>query len=686
VNKLLTRVRFGLKTFSQMVFGRPGTWWGTRLGGTRLNYAASVADGRGNAIIMAVGFWLARTFPEAPLRVLRKTGAELEPVADHQLTQLLRVPNPFYSGLLLWFATLLDWLITGNAYWLKVRSGGGRVVQLWWVPSFTMEPAWPDDGRTFISHYDYTPGTQVPIKIAPADVVHFRYGLDPNNVRKGLSPIGSLLREIFTDDEAANTTAAILRNMGVPGVVLSPDGKDDEINGPDAEEMKTEFQQRFGGDMRGTPMVTSLPIKVTQLGFSPEQMNLRSLRRIPEERVTAILGVPAVVVGLGAGLDRSTFANYSQAREAAYESNIIPTQRLFAEELRTQLLGDFDDPNRTEIDFDLAKVRVLQDDQNALHERAREDVKAGLITLNQGLAMIGEEQLPGDTGDIRYIPISVTPTAGDALLPPEPAPVPPALSEPGTQPPQLRSIAAELKSPAQFAPGVLRIRARLTPALATETERFLHGQRDRVLRALRAALKDVADDDVFNADAESELLRKLLEPWYSRALESVADLSQAALGISFEIDDPLVRAYLRASGAKITLISETTRQAVRNALVAGQAEGESYQQLASRIRDLPEFDRPRALMVARTELGESTIKATVLSHTVSGVVVGEIIHDGSDFDEPCAVRNGKRITLAEAAGVGLLHPNCTMSLAPITDARELRSATNGHVKELAGVK
>jgi hypothetical protein len=166
---------------------------------------------------------------------------------------------------------------------------------------------------------------------------------------------------------------------------------------------------------------------VSVLSFNPEQMQLRELRRIPEERVSAIFGTPAVVVGLGAGLDRSTYSNMAEAREAAYESNIIPTQRLFAAELDTQLVPDFGDPTRLRVGFDLSKVRVLQDDQNALHERARLNLGAGLLTLNQALEMIGEEALPGPDGEIRFLPSNVTPTVADDLLPPEPEPVPAAL-------------------------------------------------------------------------------------------------------------------------------------------------------------------------------------------------------------------------------------------------------------------
>jgi hypothetical protein len=35
--------------------------------------------------------------------------------------------------------------------------------------------------------------------------VHFRFGLDPDDPRKGYSPLKSVLREVFTDDEAARS-------------------------------------------------------------------------------------------------------------------------------------------------------------------------------------------------------------------------------------------------------------------------------------------------------------------------------------------------------------------------------------------------------------------------------------------------------------------------------------------------
>jgi HK97 family phage portal protein len=370
--------------------------WTMVLGNTSYPYAAQVGDGTSSSVVMAVVQWICRTFPEAPLRVLALDGqGRRRMVHGHPLAALLEHPNPYYAGSLLWMATLLDWTTAGNAYWLKVRDGAGRVVQIWWAPQRTMEPRWDTGSTSFITHYDYTPVGGTTIPIPAADVVHFRYGLDPQNPRKGLSPLASVLREILTDEEAGNFSAALVRNLGVPGVILAPDGET-ELMPEDAEVLRAEFRARFTGDRRGEPMILSGRIKAQTLSLNPQELELRTLRRIPEERVSAVLGVPAVVAGLGAGLDRAIYANYREAREAAYESNIVPTQRLFAAEIETQLLGDFEhmegrgtQGERLLVQFDTSQVRVLQEDENHLATRLATLVGAGILTRDEARERLG---------------------------------------------------------------------------------------------------------------------------------------------------------------------------------------------------------------------------------------------------------------------------------------------------------
>jgi len=389
-----------------MIFPSGGsTLLGRLLPRTRFNYAQST-DATLSAPVMACVNWIVRNFPEAPI-IVRKRDSEDNWEIDHKhpLTLLMRRPNPFYSGPLLLMALMSDFIM-GNGYLRKIRSAGDRVVELWWLPAVLVTPKWPESGEVYISHYEYAPGgTTTPEKIPPEDIVHLRWGLDPANTRLGLSPLKSVLREIFTDDEAANFSASLLRNLGVPGVILSPKEGTMGGNKADLEATKKQFRENFGGDNRGDVLVMSGPTEAHVLSFSPEQMNLRSIRRIPEERISAVLGIPAIVAGLGAGLDRSTFANMKEAREMAYENGLIPLQRIVGAEFTTQLLVDFGAIEGAEVAFDLREVRVLQEDENAKATRVQGLVTGGTIKRSEARAQLGYPIEPGD--DIYYVPISV---------------------------------------------------------------------------------------------------------------------------------------------------------------------------------------------------------------------------------------------------------------------------------------
>lgn len=349
---------------------------------------AGKADG--NTIIMSVVLWFARVFPEAPIKVARKSPDGPKDIQNHPMIELIEFPNPFYSGELLWRATAADRMLTGNAYWLKVKSDAERPVQLWWIPSWMIDPKWDDNGEQFITHYEYrVNGKKIDYPVD--EIVHFRYGFDANNMRKGFSPASLLIREIFTDDEAAHFTAAILNNLGMPGVIISPGDPNILISSEDTEIAKQKFEERFTGNNRGRAMFLGRKAQVDKLSFSPEELNVRNLRRIPEERVTAVYGIPAVVVGLGAGLDRSTFANMAEAREAAYESNIIPEYRSFAADLRHQLLVDFegDRARQMVVYFDVSGVRVLQEDLNKLFQRMDLGFQGGWIKRSEARSAVG---------------------------------------------------------------------------------------------------------------------------------------------------------------------------------------------------------------------------------------------------------------------------------------------------------
>jgi HK97 family phage portal protein len=353
--------------------------------GGQIDYQGEAGPASSNSLVMACVGWIVATFPEAPLQVMRRQGETLTAVPEHPLVQLIEMPNPYYSGQDLWDAMLTDYNINGNGFWLAALNASGKAAELWYEPSFSIRPISTE--QEFIKGWQiYRKSDWQDLDPRKVRVIHFRDGIDPHDPRLGLSDLAAAYREMYTDNEAARYTANLLRNRGIPGVVISPKSDDAII---DAVQIKNDYLAKFTGDKRGEPLVMSGAMNVTKLDFSPSEMDLGSLRTIPEERISALLGVPAIVAGLGAGLDSATYSNFKQAERKGWTGNIIPAHRRFAAALQVQLLPLLGDPASERVTFDHSQVAALMEDQDNVYSRMAVGYNAGFIKRNEARQATG---------------------------------------------------------------------------------------------------------------------------------------------------------------------------------------------------------------------------------------------------------------------------------------------------------
>lgn len=719
IEKLVNSV----KAMTQMTFARQdgNVQWLFLSPGQR-KYWRKVGNGSNTSVVAAPLLWIGRNFPEAPPALWQKmpdSGEEElvtgkgEQGGDHLMLELLERPNQYYAGAVFWMATVMDWHLSGNGYWIKVRDRGGRPIELWWTPSGMIEPK--GDEKTFIDHYEYRVGGET-IELDPENIVHFRYGIDPENPRKGKSPLSALLQEVFTDAEAADFTAALLSNMGVPGLVISPANKDSSPSLADVEATKEYLHESHTGERRGEPLVMSGPTSVTQFGFNPQQLQLREARRIPEERVSAVLGVPAIVAGLGAGLDRSTFANYAEAREAAYQDNIIPAQRLLAEDVRFQLLPDFqpDDYRSFRFGFDLSGVRVLQEDRTDLVSRMDVGVKGGWVRVSEARRVLDLEV--DDSDEIYLRPVAVVEIpAGEAVPQPVPqlspgSPAGPALPpgteetpdqvEPGQEPPtsqrkQKRTVHRPNRLQSRLAHALNRDRYVLSQAFAGEletsfislgiscAETYMHmtnPAQAHLAHRSNGSTKIISPETLAQmivttlSASFSDVLRKQYEKHVLRVLEqtikTIEDVAQFGMGVT----DQMQASILESAGKRIGLIDieQVTKDTIFHAIDEGNTLGHNPRDIARTIREEVPAGRfinagpaYRAQLISRTETNWAMNTSAISAYRESDQVSMCLAMDGSD-DPECAARDGQEYTFDEAeVELSEEHPNGTLTFAPI---------------------
>lgn len=664
---------------------------------TKFDYAKEVGTGIDSSVVMAPIQWIQRAFPEARLRAMIMRKDEFEEIEKHPLTALVVNPNPAYSDFHLWSATLFSYLVAGNAYWLKVKALSGKVVELWYVPHWLLVAKWPADGSQYISHYEYKPAGSNVIRLEPDDIVHFRHGIDPRNTRLGLSPLHGVIREIFMDLEASNFVASLLRNLGIPGVVISPDS-DVTVAPDDAKAVKAWFKEEFGGDRRGAPLVMAMKTKVQTYGFNPKEMDLSVVRDVAEERVCASLGIPAAVVGFGAGLQQTKVgATMSEMRRLAWINGIIPLHRAFAIELKRSLLPDFEkDPAKVTLEFDLTDVTALEEDLNKRAERVNIGVVGGWIQVSEARRALGEDVVDADNIYLRNLTTIEVP-AGESA----PVPALPAVDENGKvvallpyikarhSPAERRATNNPRRKPTQGQARFVALLARQALALSDPFEKrlaaFFNLLGITISKAaapiLEEAFKSHPDDVILatrileeaSMGAQEVVFREMYEAHYLTVAETSGEAAEL-VGLATDLPDPVARAVIATGGRRAGLVDLTAkaRGSIFNALTEGRAAGEGAEVLARRIREeVPKGPwsnaRTRSRVIARTETAFAQNTSTIERSRDAGIERALVFDNRTGFDDDiCPALDGIEVTLAEAEALAAdEHPNGTRSFSPL---------------------
>lgn len=347
---------------------------------------STLGNGASNSAVVACLQVLSVSFSEAVLQV-KEHDDELDKIINnHPLTTLMRRPNPYMSGDVLQQYIINAMHVSGDAYLIKQKNNAGQLVALYPLMPEQVTPK--GNNEELITHYEYQTMSKK-VMIMPEDMVHIRLGLDQTDHKQGYAPLRSVLREIYGDESAGQMATALLANSGVPSVMISP--KDDF--GPtqeEAEQIAKTYQQKVAGKNKGMPLILSGSMEIKKMAFSPTELDIGTLRRVPEERISAVLGVPAILAGLGAGLERATYSNAKELREFFTENKLIPLWKQVGEELTQQiLLKDYESNAQTTAEYNFSEVRALQTDVADIYNRVNVGVQGGWITIAEARESVG---------------------------------------------------------------------------------------------------------------------------------------------------------------------------------------------------------------------------------------------------------------------------------------------------------
>lgn len=664
-------------------------------------------NGYNSSIVMACINWISRAFSEASPTVFKLNDqGDRQALPGHRFLKFLRTPNPYYNMSKLMGAGLISYYLDGNAYFFKERGDGGSgyTRALYYVPHYLIRPK-AEIGQ-FVTYYEYNVNGQT-YRIPPERIVHIRHGLDPYNPISGRKILDPVLSEIYTDEEAASFVAALVRNTAIPGIIIMPDTDKVKVDPADALSLKENFKRKFGGDNRGEPLITNFAAKVEQMGFSPEQLQFKEVRRLPEERVAAQFQIAPVVAGLGAGLDKSTYSNYEQAEKHSYQSALIPAWSEFADEFTSQLLYEFTGGSTSEyvFEFDYSEVRALQESEDAkVNRMTRLWVQDGIMRSELREA-VGFDFDPG-RDEVFYSEVRVRPGL--------PAPTPVTAPSPGQKalyllkagdPDDNLNQALDMSQEAQAQDSI--------SAMGVDLEGLYRQLSDEVETQAKTHL------DTFNPEAESARIMQesfkvlgvalLIRAIWGGMGKTIEDTTVDTVILRLAIAEGEVWTPQESNAVKSLLVGmaadyetalmEQTKKAIASA-IKGAESGESIASIAKRLKSMVNgkemypgifkdgFDqakaagatdeqatragdakarRYRAKLIAETETRTFQNQVTLESYQKGGVQRVKVTDgDGCgwvDHGDPDKAHNTIRL-ITDARKHSLAHPNCKRRFYP----------------------
>lgn len=237
-----------------------------------------------------------------PLKLYRRlANGDRERVSDSPLAEVLSdLANPLMTAFEAreFFVRSLD--TAGNSYARIVRDGAGQVVEYWPLQSSRVTVERLENGRL---RYRYS-GDRGAVVLLQEEVLHIRassedglLGRSPIAIARGALGLGLELTEAAKD--------AASRKIG--GFIVQP--VDTNTRGKQARQKEIEDQP---GD-RYTPKILDPGSKFVPTQFSSVDQELLENRKLSNEDVARIFGVPPASVGI------SQSVSYGSAQQAAQD-------------------------------------------------------------------------------------------------------------------------------------------------------------------------------------------------------------------------------------------------------------------------------------------------------------------------------------------------------------------------------
>jgi len=334
----------------------------------------------------------------------------LPPAND--LVRLLEKPNPRWSGALWRYQIIQQLDLTGSALLWKVRDRGGKLSELWVIPTALARPQMPSASYPLGAYWvtatglftltgglapipsGSSVGAAAGILIDARDMHPIRW---PHAIlmADGQSPLNAGSVQTDLAEEIDQAAWAAMNNVVDPSVILSINGTQ-QVDAPELDRIEEMIKANRGGSAGRGKIWIIQDCKPEQVHRSPAELDYKDSRTQARDGVLSIQGMPGVACGMPS--DTGTYSAYYVQLKQAIELTIQPELDLIASEL-TRLLHEESGDESLEVQISAKSF----DDPEVMDRRLGVMIQAGnAVTVKEFRAQIG---LPpfGDERDDEFV-------------------------------------------------------------------------------------------------------------------------------------------------------------------------------------------------------------------------------------------------------------------------------------------
>lgn len=570
-------------------------------------------------------------------------------ILSHPFLDFWMRPNPLYefTASALWRLQNNYLLLKGEGYFIIERYENGYPAEIWPVPTQWVQMT-PYQGFPYYT-IRTTEGGLMDVSVDDMFVMKDLNPLDP--YKRGLGQAEPIADEIEIDEYAAKFQKKFFYNDATPNIIISMPGASEEQQ----NRFLAKWKERFRGASKSHGVATiggpaDQATTVTKLSDNMKDLDMINGRTFIRDTVMEHFGVPREIMGITQNSNRAT----AEAAQYIYAKNVL-TPRLMGRQdaVNLQMLPCYGDDLLWEFDD------IIPKDKEFEKGLALDGWNAGLIMMNEarkkmdmesakngniykmGFAdmFVSEDEdrvkLSSASANLQFtdIPQPIETDRNDIEVIPDQG----ADDEIVLEEEKVLARASEIKAKRiqAAARGLDVARRDQTRKFEFATTKYLRNQSSQIQRSLLGTKK--ADGTVWDAlnltheeflqlsevqqqeltmqfvnglldwKKEESILQSILNPlWaetYDKGVENVAATYRLEA-----LQRPSMTSTARIRGGqRVTRVTKTTKESIRNIITEGLVNGKSHQELTEEIMDEMNTSAKRARVIAAQECNTSLL-------------------------------------------------------------------------------